>query len=181
MKSGRRKMPCALRRGFCHACFTNAAGGIRRHSAGFRVHRRAMPPGAQSRTGDGGAGRDAARAFARARRTCTLQWHRPRDCMMATLRCHVVVVHGPAFAKWQCKTLGCEVTRRPSLLTSQPFTMLRPARRRTSERSAWNKAQALDGLGARQIWLTNILAQQTSARSQAMEDVPHLAPHRSIA
>jgi hypothetical protein len=101
--------------------------------------------------------------------------------MMATLRCHVLIVHGPAFAKWQCKTPVCEVTRRRPLLTSQPFTMLRPARRRTSKRSAWNKAQALDGLGARQIWLTNILAQQTSARSQAMEDVPHLAPHRSIA
>jgi hypothetical protein len=121
------------------------------------------------------------RSLARAHRTCTLQWHRPRDCMMATLSCHVLIVHGPAFAKWQCKTPVCEVIRRRALLTSQPFTMLRPARRRTSKRSAWNKAQALDGLGARQIWLTNILAQQTSARSQAMEDVPHLAPHRSIA
>ena len=174
-------MPCALRRGFCRPCFTNAPGGIRRHTAGF--------PGSSPRDAlrcaiahRGRRCRAQCRAcLARARRTCTLQWHRPRDCMMATLRCHAVVVHGPAFAKWQCKTLGCEVTRRPSLLTSQPFTMLRPARRRTSKRSAWNKAQALDGLGARQIWLTNILAQQTSARSQVMEDVPHLAPHRSIA
>jgi hypothetical protein len=96
------------------------------------------------------------------------------DCIVATSGCHVLIVHGPAFAKWKCKTPACEVTRRLALLTSQVLHHAAPGkalekREECLEQSAepWRTANLAHQHLHKHLGKTNISAAAGEGRRSA--------------